>query len=435
MVDDNEYFLRRKKLAEQLPKHSIALICAAQEAQRNGDSHYRFRQDSDFYYLTGCNEPDAILIISSGKESKSTLFNRSRNPIEEQWTGKRLGQEGAIMQLKMDAAYPLTELKEQLPKLLLGNESVYYLFGKNPPFEQQLMQALSSVKAQIRRGAKAPDNMRDLEPLLGEMRLFKTDAEIALLRCAAKISVEAHKRAMRAGKKAHHEYELEAELIYEFTRQGCRSVAYDPIVGGGENACTLHYTANNKQLNPGELVLIDAGAEYENYAADITRTFPVNGVFTQDQRILYELVLKAQQAGIAKIRPGTPWNSVQLTIVEILTAGLVELGILKGAVDELIAKEAYKPFYMHSSGHWLGLDVHDSGLYKINNEWRPFKAGMVLTVEPGLYMSREIPGLDKRWWDMGIRIEDDVLVTDTGHEVLTGDLPVEVEAIEALMRD
>lgn len=434
MISQQEYQVRRQKLAAQLAEHSIAVIPAAKEAHRNGDTHYRFRQDSDFYYLTGFNEPDAVLMITSGTPSQSILFSRPRNPAEEQWTGKRLGQEGALEHLRMDAALAIHDLTAEFPNLLSGKENIYYSYGKNFCLEQELMAALMKVKAQVRRGVKAPDNLKDLGPILGEMRLFKSEAEIALMRRAAEISVEAHKRAMLACAQAENECELEAELIYIFSKQGCRSVAYDPIVGGGENACILHYTDNNKPLHHGELVLIDAGGEYENYAADITRTFPVNGRFTAEQAAIYNLVLKSQKAGIAAIKPGLAWNSVQQTIIHILTTGLCELGILQGEVDELIAKEAYRPFYMHNSGHWLGLDVHDAGQYKINNEWRPLQAGMVLTVEPGLYISKDIPNVDECWWDIGVRIEDDVLVTATGHEVLTAGLPVDIADIEALMR-
>ena len=434
MVKQQEYQARRKALAAKLPEQSIAVVAAAKEAHRNGDAHYRFRQDSDFYYLTGFNEPDALLLITSGLESQSILFNRPKNPAEEQWTGKRLGQQGAVDYLGMDLAFSLDNLKQELVDLLIGKEKIYYSFGKNVLLEQQIMDAIMTVKSQVRRGIKAPTSINDLEPFISEQRLFKSEAEIALMRRAAEISVAAHKRAMRMCAQVKNEYELEAELTYEFSRQGCRSVAYDSIVGGGENACILHYTANNKPLKSGDLVLIDAGGEYENYAADITRTFPVNGVFSKEQCAIYELVLKAQKAGIAAIKPGAAWNSVQLIMVRILTAGLCELGLLQGEIDELISKEAYKPFYMHNSGHWLGLDVHDAGHYKINNEWRPLEPGMVLTVEPGLYISKDIPKVDKKWWDIGVRIEDDVLVTATGHDVLTADLPVDVEDIEALMR-
>jgi len=434
MITQQEYQLRREQLAQKLSDGSVAIIPAGQEGLRNGDAHYRFRQDSNFYYLTGFNEPDAILIIVADKDTKSYLFNRSRNPAEEQWTGKRLGQDAAVTQLGMHAAFPIESIAEEIPKLLLGKSAIYYALGRDPALEQHIINALNKVKAQVRRGIKAPGSLCDLEPILGEMRLFKSDAEIRLMRKAAKISVDAHKSVMRKCSELTHEYQLEAELIYEFSRHGCRSVAYDPIVGSGENACILHYTENNQPLRQGDLVLIDAGGEYENYAADITRTFPVNGIFSPEQKSIYELVLKSQKAGITAIKPGLAFNKVQLIIVEVLTKGLCELGILKGSVDELIANEAYKPFYMHNSGHWLGLDVHDAGQYKLTGEWRPLEPGMVLTVEPGLYIGAHIAGVDKRWWNIGVRIEDDVLVTKSGNEVLTGDLPVNIDEIEALMR-
>lgn len=435
MITQQEYEARRKKLAKNLPAGSVAIIPAAHEALRNGDAHYRFRQDSNFYYLTGFNEPDALLVLIAGTDGQSVLFNRPRNPAAEQWTGKRLGQEGAVTELGMHAAFPVNSIAEELPNLLGGRSAVYYALARNPELEKIIMSALLVLKGQVRRGIKVPESLCDLEPILGEMRLFKSEAELDSLRQAARISVAAHLRAMRQCKHVQHEYQLEAELNYEFNRQGCRSVAYDSIVGGGENACVLHYTDNNQPLNQGDLVLIDAGGEYENYAADITRTFPVSGTFSPEQKSIYELVRKAQEAGIAAIKPGLPWNAVQQTILRILTEGLCELGILHGDVEQLLANEAYKPFYMHNSGHWLGLDVHDSGVYKINGEWRSLEAGMVLTVEPGLYISSETHGVDKRWWGIGVRIEDDVVVTKTGHEVLTGALPVDVHAIEALMRD
>lgn len=435
MVTQQEYKERREQLMRSLPAGSIAIIPAAHEALRNGDAHYRFRQDSNFYYLTGFNEPDALLVLIAEHEGQSILFNRPRNPVEEQWTGKRLGQEGALLELGMQAAFPTSSVAEELPRLLGGKSAVYYAVARNPALEKIIMDALVVLKGQVRRGVKAPTTLCDLEPILGEMRLFKSDAELAVMRMAARISVEAHVRAMRQCKHVQYEYQLEAELTYEFSRQGCRSTAYDSIVGSGENACVLHYTDNNLPLNTGDLVLIDAGGEYENYAADITRTFPVNGRFSPEQKSIYELVLKAQRAGITAIQPGLPWNEVQQIIIRILTAGLSDLGILHGDVEDLVNQEAYKPFYMHNSGHWLGLDVHDSGLYKINGTWRPLEPGMVLTVEPGLYISSHTPGVDKRWWGIGVRIEDDVVVTKTGYEVLTAALPVDVSEIEALMRD
>lgn len=435
MISQQEYRSRRQKLASQMQAGSVAIIPSAEESLRNGDSHYRFRQSSDFYYLTGFNEPEALLLICAGTEGDSYLFNRRRNPAQEQWTGKRLGQDDARDRLGMKEAYPIESLSSKLPELLADKSAVYYSTGRCPAVQNHLSYAIQVLKGQVRRGVTAPGALYDLEPLLSEMRLFKSEMEITLMRQAAAISVKAHQRAMQICKQSDYEYQLEAALIHEFCRQGCRSVAYDPIVGSGANACILHYNDNNQALRNGDLVLIDAGGEYQNYAADITRTFPVNGRFSQHQRAIYELVLQAQQAGIAAIKPGLAWNEVQRIMIRILTTGLRALGLLKGDVDSLIAAEAYKPFYMHNSGHWLGLDVHDCGSYKIKGEWRPLEPGMVLTVEPGLYISADIPGVDPCWWNIGVRIEDDILVTRDGHDNLTGALAVDVDEIEALMRD
>jgi len=434
MIAKKEYQARRLTLARQLPPDSLAVIPAASEALRNGDAHYRFRQDSDFCYLTGFNEPDALLLITAYPDSQSFLFNLPRDPVQEQWTGHRLGQEGACEVLGVDTAYSLATVDNQLIELLAGKQAVYYTIGRYPDWEKRMLTAWQIVKRQVRRGVKAPEAFCDLAPILGELRLFKSDAEIALMQQAGTISVAAHRRAMQACRHVQYEYQLEAELLHEFTRQGCRSVAYDSIVATGKNACILHYTANNQPLQDGDLVLIDAGGEFENYAADITRTFPRNGQFSAEQRLVYELVLTAQKAGIASIRPGCAWDEVQKTIVAILTSGLVDLGLLRGPVDELIAQEAYKPFYMHQSGHWLGLDVHDCGRYKINGAWRALEPGMVLTVEPGLYISPGSEGVDSRWWGIGIRIEDDILVTETGYNNLTAALAVEMDDIEVLIR-
>lgn len=434
MITQNEYSARRKRLAEQMGENTVAILPAAKEAVRNGDAHYRFRQSSNFYYLTGFNEPEALLVVFGGKAGKSILFNRTRDPAQEIWTGKRLGQEKAPSVLGVDEAYPIGEMQKELPRLLSGTQTLYYTFGHDAEQDKQIIELLQFLKSQVRRGIKAPDSVIDLEPLIGELRLFKSDAEIQLMRQAIAISVAAHQQAMRFCKHAKMEYELEAELIHIFARQGCRSVAYDPIVGSGENTCILHYTENNQALQSGELVLIDAGGEYQNYAADLTRTFPVNGHFSPEQRAIYQLVLNAQQAGIACIKPGIPWPLIQQTMVTILTQGLLDLGILQGKLEDLIQKEAYKPFYMHNSGHWLGLDVHDSGRYKQNGEWRLLEPGMVLTVEPGIYISANIPGVDKKWWNIGVRIEDDILVTSDGHDNLSQALAVNIDDIEALMR-
>lgn len=434
MISTNEYKKRREQLAKRLPAGSIALIPAASECLRNGDAHYRFRQDSDFYYLTGFNEPEAVLLITAGETEHSILFNRNRNFAEEQWTGARLGQSGACEQLEVNEAYSFNEFKKRLPDYFAGKTAIYYPIARYPIYDQLIFDTWQAVKGQIRRGIHAPTSFADVSPLIAEMRLFKSNAELACMREAARISVAAHERAMRHVHHATFEYEVEAEIIYELTRQGCRNMAYDAIVACGRNACTLHYTDNNQPLRSGDLLLIDAGGEYQNYAADITRTFPINGQFNPEQKAIYELVLAAQKAGMACIRPGSSWDDAQQAIVRVLTLGLVDLGLLRGDIDELIITEAYKPFYMHRSGHWLGLDVHDVGNYKQNHHWRKLEPGMVLTVEPGIYIHESIQGIDSRWHGIGIRIEDDIEVTLNGHHNLTGGLAVEVNDIEALIR-
>ena len=429
-----DYHARRQQLANQLPTNAIAVIPAASEQLRNGDTHYRFCQDSDFYYLTGFDEPEALLLISSGACCESVLFNRPRVPAQEQWTGPRLGQDDAPMVLNLNAAFSMACLDERLPELLTGKQTVYYPLGRYPVYEQALWRAWQVVKGKGRRGVVAPQSFVDLAPVLGEMRLIKSKDELALMREAARISIAGHQRAMRACRETPMEYVLEAEFLYEITRQGSRSTAYDSIVAGGARGCVLHYTANNQALVPGELVLMDAGGEWGHYAADITRTFPVSGRFSQEQRLIYELVLRAQHAGIACVKPGAAWDSIQQAVVEVLTQGLVELGLLHGAVDALIDAHAYKPFYMHSAGHWLGLDVHDAGAYTVDGSWRVLEPGMVLTVEPGLYISKGAEGVDSRWWGIGVRIEDDIHVTHDGHENLTEALPVTVDALEDFLR-
>ena len=432
MITQQEYQNRRRELSRRLPSNSVALITAATELVRNGDAHYRFRQSSDFYYLTGFNEPDALLVIYA--DGQSFLFNRPSNPLEEQWTGVRLGQERAPSELGIDKAYSYDMLDTELPLLLANKQTIYYPIAHNSLWDKRIIDAWLLVKAEVRKGIKAAEAFYDITHILSEMRLIKSAEEISIMKKAARVTVAAHKRAMRECKKLKFEYELEAEVVYELNRHGCRNVAYDSIVAGGNNACVLHYTNNNQALKNGELVLIDAGGEFDNYAADVTRVFPVNGKFTEEQRQIYELVLSAQRAGIACVRPGCFWDEIQRVIVRTLTEGLVNLGILQGAVDELIANQSYKPFYMHNSGHWLGLDVHDCGSYKIEGAWRALSSGMVLTVEPGLYISAGLKDVDPRWWGIGVRIEDDILVTIDGHENLTADLMVEVDDIEAYMR-
>ena len=435
MSDLNIFQKRRAQLANKLPMNSIALIPAAKELLRNGDAHYRFRQDSDFYYLTGFEEPDALLVLFAGASAETVLFNRAHNPEQEQWTGRRLGQDGACEVLNIDRAYAIDCLDQELPALLCDSDVIYFPVGRYPEWDKRVLALWNKTKGFVRDGKNSPEAFFDVAEIIAEMRVIKSACEIKCMQYAADASIAAHKRAMRACKNTRYEYELEAELTYALSLRGCRGHAYDPIVAGGENACILHYIENNQKLNKGDLVLIDAGAEYQNYASDITRTFPVNGTFSAEQKAIYSLVLAAQEAAFACIRPGACWNDMQQTTVRVLTAGLVDLGLLHGDVDELIAIQAYKPFYMHRVGHWLGLDVHDSGRYMHDNVWRKLEADMVFTVEPGLYISKNMPGVDERWWGIGVRIEDDVRVTKNGYDVFSDALPTAIDEVEALVRD
>lgn len=424
----------RRQLAQKMPASSIAILPSGRTLFRNSDAEYPFRQESNFYYLTGFNEPDAVFVLKK-EEGNITyiLFCRPNHPEEEIWTGKRMGVEGAVALLGADQAYAIGELDKIMPNLLENKQNIVYSLGCNSDWDKRVMEWKSKVSSKTRKGIHTPGVWLDLAPMIHELRLIKSDYEIALMRKACDISVNAHKRLMKCCEPNQKEYELEAEFLYACYQQGCRGVAYSSIVAGGENACTLHYTQNNKTLKAGDLVLVDAGGEYQCYAADITRTFPVNGKFTEDQKKIYQLVLNAQLAAIEQVRPGTRYDQLQEVIVSIMVKGLVELNILKGRVETLIQQKAYQPFYMHSSGHWIGLDVHDVGEYKIEGEWRSLLPGMTLTVEPGLYIAPGQAGVEERWWGIGVRIEDDVLVTETGHEVLTK-APKTIEAIEHFMK-
>lgn len=429
----SEFIKRRQKIASLLPANSLLIIPAAKEVIRSGDTHYRFRQDSDFYYLTGFNEPQAILIILA-KSAQTILFTRPRNLETEQWTGRILGPEDAKIELKVDEAYPIFEFDSLLPEILADKDIIYLPLDKRAFLQQRILKAWQKIKGLQRSGIKAPEIFADLSPVIGNMRLYKSQAEISLMKKAASISIDAHLRAMRKLKHLNFEYELEAELIYEITRQAAVNFAYDPIVASADNACILHYSKNNEPIVKDKLILIDAGAEWKNYAADITRTMPANGKFNAVQRDIYELVLQAQQKAIKLIKPGLHFDKMQLIIVKTITNGLIDLGLLKGNVEDLIATGAYKKFYMHSSGHWLGLDTHDVGDYKINNKWRKLEEGMVLTVEPGIYICAESK-VHKKWQGIGVRIEDDIVVTKDGCVNLTEKLPVLVQDIEAVICD
>jgi Xaa-Pro aminopeptidase len=433
-MDSKEFARRRKRLMQMMGRESIAILPAAPLKHRNRDAEYPYRPDSDFYYLTGFAEPEAVAVLVPGRaHGEYVLFNRERDPQAEVWTGARAGQEGACRDFGADDSFPITDIDDILPGLLEDKARVYYAMGCDLDFDRRLMDWVNRVRSKARTGVHAPAEFVALDHLLHDMRLYKSRAELKAMREAARISVAAHRRAMSACRPGLMEYQLEAELQYAFMLGGGRFPAYTPIVAGGGNGCVLHYTANEHELADGDLVLIDAGAEYELYAADITRTFPVNGRFSREQRAVYEVVLEAQRAAIVEVRPGNHWNEPHEAAVRALTAGMLRLGILKGTVDELVAAEGYRRFYMHRTGHWLGMDVHDVGDYKLGGEWRVLEPGMVLTVEPGLYLPAGSKGLAKKWWGIGIRIEDDVLVTKTGCEVLTAGAPKEAAEIEALM--
>jgi Xaa-Pro aminopeptidase len=430
-----EYQRRRKELMKSVGPAGIVIVPSGKEVLRNGDAVYSYRQHSDFYYLTGFPEPDAVLVLApKRKEGEFILFNRVRDPENEIWDGPRAGLEGACTDFLADQAFPISELENILPGMLSDRETIHYPIGRTLSFDKVLMKCVNKIRAKIRNGLKSPTTFIDINPSLHEMRLLKSDAEIAMMQKAVDITASGHKRAMKACHPGMYEYELEAEIMYEFQRQGARFPAYGTIVGAGKNTCTLHYVSNNQKIADGDLVLIDAGAEYENYAADITRTFPANGRFTSEQRAIYEIVLEAECKAIAAVKPGASWDDPQRIIVKIITQGLLDLGILKGNVDELIEKNAYLPFYMHRSGHWLGLDVHDVGLYRTNNHWRKLEAGMALTVEPGIYISASHKNVHKRWHNIGVRIEDDVVVTKKGVLILSEQVPKTIADIETLMR-
>ena len=425
---------RRKQLMQCMKKKSVALLACAPASIRNRDVEYPFRQHSDFFYLTGFNEPESLALFAPGrKQGEYVLFCREFDPEKAIWTGRHAGLEGARNAYGADEALPIGELDKHLPGLLENRRCVYYPIGHDRALDGKVLDAVNAVRGKVRIGVSAPHEFIALEHLLYEMRLFKSPEEIQLMRRAAEVSVQAHRRAMRATRPGRHEYEIEAEILHEFGRHGMRSPAYPCIVAGGRNACVLHYTENSVPLRDGDLLLIDAGAEHENYAADITRTFPVNGRFDEFQKILYELVLEAQYAALEKVRPGNRWLDPHDAAVKTLVKGLVGLGMLEGKVSGLIKEDGYKKFYMHRTGHWLGMDVHDVGSYKVNGKWRELQPGMVLTVEPGLYIAPDCTDVDPKWRGIGIRIEDDVLVTRDGHEVLTSGLPKTVAEIEAWM--
>jgi Xaa-Pro aminopeptidase len=430
----SEYARRRKALMTEMEPNSIAILPAAPMYIRNRDVEHIYRQDSDFQYLSGFPEPEAVIALIPGREhGEYVLFCRERDPARELWDGLRAGQDGAISEYGADDAFPIGDIDDILPGLIEGRSRVYYAIGSNQEFDHRLMEWINTIRSKARQGAQPPNEFVALDHLLHDLRLYKSANEVKVMKHAAQISARAHVRAMQASRAGLYEYHLEAELDYEFRKGGAKMPAYGSIVAAGKNACILHYRENDAVLKDGDLVLIDAGCEIDCYASDITRTFPVSGRFSPEQKAIYELVLAANEEAFKHIAPGKHWNEAHEATVKVITAGLVELGLLQGDVEELIATEAYKPFYMHRAGHWLGMDVHDVGDYKVGGEWRVLEPGMAMTVEPGIYVAADNQDVAKKWRGIGVRIEDDVVVTRTGCEILTGGVPKTVAEIEALM--
>ncbi len=433
-IDMHEFASRRAALMERMAPGSVALLAAAPERLRSRDVNHAYRQDSDFHYLTGFNEPRALLALVPGREQGETvLFCQPKNAEKELWEGVLLGPDAAVAALAVDQAFPVDEIDRIVPELMAGRKEICFRIGADPDFDRQVTRWTLSARGKARLGGPAPARFELLDDLLHELRLIKSEAEIRLMEEAARISAEGHRRIMQFVRPGIHEYELEAELLHTFLRNGSRCAAYGSIVGAGANACILHYVNNDSRIGDGDLVLVDAGCEYQYYAADITRTFPANGRFSAEQRELHDIVLRAQSAAIETVQPGAPWDAPQKASVQVIAEGLRTLGLLSGSIDEIVETEAYKPFYMHRVGHWLGIDVHDVGSYRNGAGWRPYEPGMVTTIEPGIYVSPDNDGVESRWRGIGVRIEDDVLVTEAGHRVLSADVPRTAEEIETFM--
>jgi len=433
-MDNKELQRRRKRLMDMIGSDSIAILPTASVYIRNRDVEFPFRPDSDFYYLTGYQEPDAVAaLIPDRADGEYILFCRERDDEMETWHGRRTGLEGALEIYGADDAFPIEDMDDILPGLIEGHDRIFYNMGNDQNFDQRVLGWVNQIRDKARTGVVAPDEFISLNHFLHDMRLYKSRHEIKLMRQAARISASAHKRAMQHCKPGMHEYQIEAELTHEFIRNGARAAAYPSIVGSGANGCILHYTDNQDEINEGDLILIDAGAEYQGYASDITRTIPASGKYTTAQRKVYDLVLSAQLAALKQVKPGNHWIDPHNAAVRVLTEGMVELGILKGDPEELIKDQDYTKYYMHRTGHWIGMDVHDVGDYKLDGEWRMLEPGMVMTIEPGLYLPAGMRGLPKKWWNIGIRIEDDVLVTKYGNDILSKDAPKTSDEIEELM--
>jgi Xaa-Pro aminopeptidase len=432
-VGREEFKRRRKALLKQMGRDSIAIVPTSPVRMRNNDVEHAYRPDSDFFYLTGFVEPESVAVLVPGRpQGEYILFVRDRDPARETWDGRRAGPAGATRDFGADDAFPISDIDDILPGLLENRAKVFYAMGTHPEFDQRVVGWVNGLRTQARNGRHAPQEISALDHVLHDMRLFKSRAEVDTMRESARIAANAHIRAMKACAPGKREYEIAAEIVHEF-RMHNADLSYLPIVGGGANSCILHYRENDASLADGDLLLIDAGCEVDCYASDITRTFPVNGRFSPEQRALYDIVLEANYAAIARVKPGNHWNEPHEAAVRVITQGLIKVGLLKGKLAKLEESGAYRKYFMHRTGHWLGMDVHDVGDYKIGNEWRVFEPGMALTIEPGIYVAPGTPGAPRKFHGIGIRIEDDVVVTREGCEVLTERCPKEAVEIERLM--
>ena len=422
---------RRDLLAGKVLEDSAIIVSAASVKSRISDTEYSYRQDSNFYYLSGYEEPESLILIRPNQDKERfIIFCRDRDPLREQWDGFRTGQEGVIQDYGADAAYSINSIDEIMPKLLEGAKNIYFSMSAPCGVDAKISSWVEDIRKNTRSGAEPPQNLLSLDSILHEMRLIKESDEMDLMKQAANITTEAHIRAMQSVRPGMYEYQLEAEYLYAFNKNGARSPAYNSIVGGGNNSCILHYVENNAELQDGDLVLVDAGCEYQYYASDVTRTFPVNGKFSPEQREIYSIVLEAHKQSMEQAKPGNKWNLMHDKSVEVIVEGLLSIGLLQGSRDEIIDKGEYSKFYMHRIGHWLGMDVHDVGSYKQDGDWRPLEEGMVMTVEPGIYILDSMEGVDDKWKGIGVRIEDDIAITDSGFEILTPDVPRTIEEVE-----
>ncbi len=427
----NNFSERRLQLSNKVLDDSAIIVASALVKSRISDTDYAFRQDSNFYYLSGYEEPDSLILIRPNHDKeKFIIFCRDRDPLREQWDGFRTGQDGAIQEYQADNAYSINSIDQMMPELLAGVKNIYFSMSAPCGVDLKISQWVEDIRKNTRAGAEPPHNLLSLDSILHEMRLIKEDHEMDLMKQAADITTEAHIRAMQAVTPGMYEYQLEAEYLYAFNKNGARSPAYNSIVGGGNNSCILHYVENNAELKDGDLVLVDAGCEYKYYASDVTRTFPVNGKFSPEQKEIYSIVLEAHKQSMEQAKPGNKWNLMHEKSVEVIVEGLLDLGLLKGTKDQVIENGDYSKFYMHRIGHWLGMDVHDVGGYKQDGDWRDLEKGMVMTIEPGIYILDSLEDVDDKWKGIGVRIEDDIVVTESGFEVLTPNVPRTIEEVE-----